>query len=80
VETQARFILPSRFGDKITIESAIVNFKRSSFEVEHKLFNAGALATEGRETRVWAGRHPEDPTRMKSKPIPEEVIALFKGN
>jgi len=80
VETQARFILPSRFGDKITIESSIVNFKRSSFEVEHKLFNAGGLATEGRETRVWAGRHPEDPTRMKSKPIPEEVIALFKGN
>ncbi|MBV8770343.1 MAG: acyl-CoA thioesterase [Hyphomicrobiales bacterium] len=79
VETQAKFILPSRFGDTITIESAIASFGRSSFEVEHKLFNGGALATEGRETRVWTGRHPENSSRMKSKPIPEEVIALFRG-
>ena len=79
VETQAKFILPSRFGDTITIESSITSFKRSSFDVEHKLFNGGALATEGRETRVWAGRHPDDPARMKSQAIPEEVIALFQA-
>jgi 4-hydroxybenzoyl-CoA thioesterase len=79
VETQAKFILPSRFGDTVAIESAIVSFKRSSFDVAHKLFNGGALATEGRETRVWAGRHPDDPARMKSQAIPEEVIALFRG-
>ncbi len=78
VETRAKFILPSRFGDTITIESAITSFKRSSFDVEHKLFNGAALATEGRETRVWAGRHPDDPARMKSQAIPEEVIALFR--
>ena len=78
VETRAKFILPSRFGDTVTVESAIVSFKRSSFDVEHKLFNGAALATEGRETRVWAGRHPDDPARMKSQAIPEEVIALFR--
>ena len=78
VETQAKFLLPSRFGDMITIESSITSFKRSSFDVEHKLFNGGMLATEGRETRVWAGRHPDDPMRLKSQAIPEEVIALFK--
>jgi 4-hydroxybenzoyl-CoA thioesterase len=77
VETQAKFILPSRFGDRVTIESSIESFKRSSFEVSHKLFNEGALAVEGRETRVWAIRHPEDPMRIKSHPIPQEVIALF---
>jgi 4-hydroxybenzoyl-CoA thioesterase len=32
------------------------------------------LALEGFETRVWVGRHPDDPTRIKSRPIPEEVI------
>lgn len=80
VETQAKFILPSRFGDKITIESSIMSFGRSSFDVEHKLFNGGELATEGRETRVWAARHPDDPARMKSQAIPEEVRALFKSD
>jgi 4-hydroxybenzoyl-CoA thioesterase len=77
VETQAKFILPSRFGDRLLIESSIASFKRSSFDVAHKLFNAGVLAVEGRETRVWACRHPDDPTRIRSQPIPQEVIALF---
>ncbi|MFI5012193.1 MAG: acyl-CoA thioesterase [Hyphomicrobiales bacterium] len=79
VETRAKFLLPSKFGDTVTIESAIVSFKRSSFEVEHRLFNGGALAVEGRETRVWVGRHPDDPARIKSQTIPQEVIALFRG-
>jgi len=78
VETRAKFILPSKFGDTVTIESRITHFKRSSFEIEHRLFNAGALAVEGQETRVWAGRHPQEPTKIKSQAIPQEVIALFR--
>ena len=78
VDTGAKFHIASTHGDWITIESRIESFKRSSFDVEHKLFNGAALATEGRETRVWAGRHPDDPARMKSQAIPEEVIALFR--
>jgi 4-hydroxybenzoyl-CoA thioesterase len=80
VETQAKFILPSRFGDTLVIESSITSFKRSSFDVSHRLFNDGALAVEGRETRVWVGHHPDDPTKMKSQAIPQEVIALFRGD
>jgi len=38
----------------------------------------GELAVEGRETRVWAGRDPADPSRMKAKAIPEDVIARFR--
>jgi 4-hydroxybenzoyl-CoA thioesterase len=30
---------------------------------------------EGFETRVWAGTDPADPERMKSRPLPPEVIA-----
>jgi 4-hydroxybenzoyl-CoA thioesterase len=35
-------------------------------------------AVEGHETRVWAGRDPADPDKMKSKPIPPEVAARFQ--
>jgi len=38
----------------------------------------GTVAVEGHETRVWAGPHPADPDKMKSKPIPLEVIARFE--
>jgi 4-hydroxybenzoyl-CoA thioesterase len=75
VETRARFRLPTRFGDEVSIDSALVACGRSSFKIEHRLTNAGALAVEGFETRVWVVRHPDDPTRMKSQAIPPEVVA-----
>jgi 4-hydroxybenzoyl-CoA thioesterase len=77
LDTAAKFSKPSRFGDVVTIESTIIAFKRSTFEVSHKLFNAGELAIVASETRVWAGTHPEDPQRLKSQPVPAEVIAAF---
>jgi hypothetical protein len=30
------------------------------------------------ETRVWVGRHPEDPHGIKSRPIPPEPIERFR--
>ncbi len=77
VETRARFLLPSKFGDVVVIESRITEFRRSSFLVEHRLMNGGAVAVEGFETRVWAGRDPADPGRLKSMPIPSDLMALF---
>jgi 4-hydroxybenzoyl-CoA thioesterase len=77
VDTSARFIKPARFGDVVRIESAIRAFRRSSFDVEHRLYNGGELAVEGRETRVWVGRDRTDPQKLNSRTIPEEVIAAF---
>lgn len=77
VDTGARFIKPSRFGDVVTITSTVTAFKRSSFEVVHRLFNDGALAVEGRETRVWVSADPDDAKKLTSLPVPEEVIAAF---
>jgi 4-hydroxybenzoyl-CoA thioesterase len=74
VETRARFRLPTRFGDEVAIETKLVACGRSSFKVEHRLTLAGALAVEGTETRVWVGRHSNDPARMQSQPIPAEVL------
>jgi 4-hydroxybenzoyl-CoA thioesterase len=74
-ETRARFLLPTRFGDEVSVETKLVAIGRSSFKVEHRLSNAGALAVEGSETRVWVVRHPDDPKRMKSQPIPADVVA-----
>ena len=78
VETRARFLLPTRFGDEVVIETAVVDCGRSSFKIEHRLTHDGALAVEGFETRVWAGRDPSDPARIKAVPIPEEIVAKFR--
>ncbi|HZC55562.1 MAG TPA: thioesterase family protein [Xanthobacteraceae bacterium] len=78
VDSGARFITPARFGDVVELTSRVMAFRRSSFDVEHKLTVRGVAAVEGHETRVWAGRDPADPDKMKSKPIPPEVAARFR--
>jgi 4-hydroxybenzoyl-CoA thioesterase len=75
VETRARFRLPTRYGDEVTIDTAVVACGRSSFKIEHRLTLDGALAVEGFETRVWVARDPEDGARMKSQPIPPQIVA-----
>ncbi len=77
VDAGARFIAPARFGDAVELTSQVSEFRRSSFDVEHQLHVHGALAVEGRETRVWAAGDPADASKIKSQPIPPEVAARF---
>jgi 4-hydroxybenzoyl-CoA thioesterase len=79
IDTRGRFMIPCRFGEEVTIQSAFARIGRSSFEVEHKLFKNGQLCLEGFETRVWVGRDPQDTSKIKSKPIPDDVVAKFKA-
>lgn len=79
VDVTARFIMPSVFGDVVTIESTITEIKRSSFRMQHRLLKGEILAVEGHEVRVWVGRDPADPDKLKGKPIPDDVIARLKG-
>jgi 4-hydroxybenzoyl-CoA thioesterase len=81
VDTRAKFFIPSNFDDELTVESTVLLFRRSSFDVRHRILKNGELAVEGFETRVWTIRDSDDPERLKSAPIPAEVIARFKdGN
>src|SRR5690348_12820015 len=58
VDTRSRFMIPTRFGDVVEIETAITELKRSSFQITHRLMKDGELAVEGFETRVWVGYDP----------------------
>jgi 4-hydroxybenzoyl-CoA thioesterase len=79
VDTGARFIIPSRYGDVIRIETQASEIRRSSFDIQHRVYKGEALAIEARETRVWAGKDPDNVERIKGYPIPDEVIAALKG-
>jgi 4-hydroxybenzoyl-CoA thioesterase len=78
VDTRATFFIPSRFEDELTVESTVLEFRRSSFDVRHRMLKHGKLAVEGFETRVWTVRDADDPERLRSQPIPAEVIARFQ--
>jgi 4-hydroxybenzoyl-CoA thioesterase len=77
VDSGARFLAPTRFGDIVEIASQVTAFRRSSFDLAHTITVGGTTAVEGRETRVWAGRDPANPDKIKSKLIPQDVIAKF---
>jgi len=79
VDTRARFIAPSRFGDDVVVESLIAEWHRSSFDVQHQLFKGDVLAVECFETRVWAARSETDVGRIESRPIPQEVLSKFSS-
>ena len=78
VDAGATFLAPARFGDDVEVTSQVSEFRRSSFDVAHRLSIGGELAVEGRETRVWAIRDPANPSQIKAEPIPAHVIARFE--
>lgn len=77
VDARADFRNPARFGDTIEISSRVSEFRRSSFDVEHRITVDGELAVEGGESRVWAARAKDDPDKIGAVAIPPEVIAKF---
>src|ERR1700692_919286 len=53
VDAGARFIAPARVGGAGELPFGGSEVRRSRFDGEHQLFVPGALAVEGKETRVW---------------------------
>jgi 4-hydroxybenzoyl-CoA thioesterase len=77
VDARANFLKPIKFGDVVDIASWVAEFRRSSFDIEHRLSVNGELAVEGGETRVWAARSMDDHEKIGATPIPGDVIARF---
>jgi 4-hydroxybenzoyl-CoA thioesterase len=78
VDTGARFIKPSRFGDVVDIRSEITELGRSSFSVKHTLLRDGEIAIEAHEKRVWVVR--DEAGGIRSAPLPEEVRQLLSAS
>ena len=79
VDTGAKFMKPSRFGDVVTIETEITGLKRSSFTLVHRLYNRGELCIEGHEVRVLVGSDPDAPGGIKAMPMPPEMVTALSG-
>ncbi len=79
VETRASFLMASRFGDTVTVETRISEWGRTSFSVHHRLYRGEELAVEGFEKRVWTVRSGSDPHAIKGEPIPQEVKDKLNG-
>ena len=79
VDVRGKFVKPAKFGERAEVASEVSEFRRSSFDVQHRMTIAGELVAAGTETRVWTGTDPENPEKIKAKPIPQAVIDRFKA-
>jgi 4-hydroxybenzoyl-CoA thioesterase len=79
LEARAVFKVASQYGDDISIETRITEFRRSTFFVHHSVTKGDTLALEGFETRLWTVRDPANGNRLKSGTMPPEIIAAFAG-
>src|SRR6202012_6001178 len=43
VDVHASFLAPSHYSDEVVIESEVIEWRRSSFRVRHRLYNKGVL-------------------------------------
>lgn len=78
LEARAEFKVASHYGEDIDIETEVVEFRRSSFFIEHRVTKKGELMLKGFETRLWTVRDPANGGRLKSGTMPAEIIAAFQ--
>lgn len=78
LEARAEFKIASRYGEDIDIETEVVEFRRSSFFVEHRVTKKGVPMLKGFETRLWTVRDPQDAKKLKSGAMPPEILAQFQ--
>lgn len=75
VETKANFHRPASYGDDLEVHSTIEHWGGKSFQMTHRIRRGDVLLAEIVEKRVFAARHPDDPTRMVAVPIPQDLRA-----
>jgi 4-hydroxybenzoyl-CoA thioesterase len=79
VETKCAFKRASEHGEQLTVRSHISRWGTASFTVSHVFVNeAGEVAAEGYEIRIWA-RKDGDARTLKSVPIPDGVRRALGG-
>jgi 4-hydroxybenzoyl-CoA thioesterase len=76
VETSSRFIKPTSYGDRIEVHTSILEWREKSFVMRHELVRGQEALAEGRDIRIFAIRHPEDPSRIKAIPVPQDIREL----
>jgi 4-hydroxybenzoyl-CoA thioesterase len=76
VENRAKFLAPSRYGDELTIETAVVGLHRCAFDLQHRVLKGDVLAVEGHETRVWTAIDAES-GRIRAQSLPEPIVEVF---
>ena len=79
VDVSAKFVKPATYGDAIDIETSIVEWRDKSFVMRHVVRRGSDTLVEGQEVRIFARKHPEDPTRIQAVRLPDRLRQLIES-
>jgi 4-hydroxybenzoyl-CoA thioesterase len=76
LEINTKFSRPATYGERLEIHTSVEVWKEKVFVHKHLVKRGNDVLCEGSETRTFVMKHPDDPTRIKSIAIPQDVIDL----
>lgn len=76
LEINTRFFSPATYGETLQVHTSVIEWKEKIFIHKHVVTRGDDVLCEGTETRTFVIKHPEDPSRIKSIKVPEDVIRL----
>ena len=77
VDASAHFERPATYGDRLAVETTIAEWRGRSFVMRHVVRRGDTVLVDGREVRVFARRHPDDPARIQAIDVPARVRRLI---
>ena len=76
LEIHTKFFRPATYGETLQIHTHIESWAAKTFVQKHVVKRGDDLLCEGLETRAFVIHPPEEPSRIKAIPIPEDIKAL----
>ena len=76
LEIHTRFYKSATYGEALEIHTTVESWARRTFTHRHLIKRGDTLLCEGTEVRTFIERDPEDPERIRSIPVPEDIKAL----
>jgi len=80
VDVGVRFSAPATYGDRIDVDTTILEWRRTSFVMRHRIRRGATPLVDGREVRVFARVHPDDPARIQGVAVPADIRARCEAD
>ncbi len=79
VNTEARFVQTSSYGDQLDIHTCVTHWGRKSFTFSHRVLRGTELIMECTEVRLFAAAKEGKVPGITAMPIPDEVRRLCQA-
>lgn len=76
LEINTKFMRTATYGEALQVHTRVAEWHNKTFVQEHIVQRGDTVLCEGRETRAFCIRHPDDPDRIKAIPVPEDIRAM----